>query len=50
MWLHENVQRTAWITNARQEPGPWNIERTKLDRPARGKDPGHRGIEIIDLK
>ena len=50
MWLYQDVQRTAWIANARQESRSWNIERSELGRPARGYDPGDGGFEIIDLK
>lgn len=50
MWLHEDMQRTARIANARQESRSWNIERPELGRPARGHDPRHRGFKIIDLK
>ena len=33
MWLHEDVQRTAWIANAGQEPCSRDIERSNSQVP-----------------
>jgi hypothetical protein len=50
MWLHEDVQRTAWIANAGQEPGSRDVERSELACAARVNDPADRGFEIVHPK
>ena len=50
MWLREDVQRTAWIANAGQEPCSRDVERSELAGAAGVNDPADRGFEIVHLK
>ena len=50
MWLHQDVQRSSWIANARQEPCSRDVERPELAGAAGVDEPADRGVKIVHLK